>query len=130
MSYKQTHCVDIFGLTTPRVQSYRLESQLSGISTQVDDLGRRSRQKEACRFDHARLDFDQYLLTRVAELRSRILAWLSQLQPNKKHSNISDKRMEDTGNWLFKHDQYQEWKVAKAKSGALWCFGDPGTGKT
>ena len=70
----------------------------------------------------------------VADDRSSILGWLSPLEPRLRHQDIQDNRVEDVGEWLLQSEEYRNW-YAGSGGGApdntvLFCYGDPGVGKT
>ena len=70
----------------------------------------------------------------VADDQSDILSWLSPLEPRLRHQDIQERRVENVGEWLLKTKEFRDWC---ARSGAresddavLFCYGDPGVGKT
>ncbi|KAF8462619.1 hypothetical protein BDZ91DRAFT_645314, partial [Kalaharituber pfeilii] len=63
----------------------------------------------------------------------KLLAWLSPLEPQKRHQDIKNSRLENTGKWILQSDQFQEWIKGQSKSESnqvLGCYGEPGVGKT
>ena len=70
----------------------------------------------------------------VADEKNEILAWLSPLQPRRRHEDIRTRRIDEVGDWLLQTEEYRNWcvgtHVAKYDSQALFCYGDPGVGKT
>ena len=69
-----------------------------------------------------------------ADERAEILAWLSTLDPQIRHQDIREHRVEHVGDWLLRSEEYQNW-VGGIYDGehinsALFCYGDPGVGKT
>jgi len=70
----------------------------------------------------------------VADDRSSILAWLSPLEPRLRHQDIQENRVEDVGEWLLKTEEYRNWYAGSegsaSDSAVLFCYGDPGVGKT
>ena len=66
--------------------------------------------------------------------RAEILAWLSPLEPQIRHSDIRAHRVKDVGDWLFQTEEYQNWFDGiwggEPDNSALFCYGDPGAGKT
>ena len=66
--------------------------------------------------------------------RSKILTWLSLLEPQIRHNNIRDHRVKDVGDWLLQTEEYRNWFDSIHGGGpgnsALFCYGDPGVGKT
>jgi len=70
----------------------------------------------------------------VAEEKSRILAWLSPLDPWNWHEDIRARRVDGVGDWLFQTDEYRKWfdgrSGCESDGSALFCHGGPGVGKT
>ena len=70
----------------------------------------------------------------VAEERSEILAWLSPLQPQRRHYDIRTRRVGKVGDWLLQTEEYRNWfggiRESNSDGSALFCYGDPGVGKT
>jgi len=70
----------------------------------------------------------------VADEKSAILAWLSPLEPQRRHEDIRIRRIDEVGDWLLHTEEYRNWfggiGVAKPGSPALFCYGCPGVGKT
>ena len=70
----------------------------------------------------------------VADKRSQILAWLSPLDPRRRHHDIRTRRVKEVGDWLLQTEEYQKWFDSigggKYDGSALFCYGGPGVGKT
>ena len=70
----------------------------------------------------------------VADEKSEILAWLSPLQPQRRHEDIRTRRVDEVGNWLLKTQEYRNWvdgiRGGESDGSALFCYGGPGVGKT
>ena len=70
----------------------------------------------------------------VADNRYNILAWLSSLDPKLRHQDIQDRRVENVGEWFFKTHQFISWYEgsggSESDNAILFCYGDPGVGKT
>jgi len=70
----------------------------------------------------------------VADDRSNLLAWLSPLNPKLRHQDIRNRRVEDVGEWVFQAEEFRSWYAGSGGSesdkAALFCYGDPGVGKT
>jgi len=66
--------------------------------------------------------------------RDRILAWLSPLEPRIRHEDIRAQRVDHVGDWLLRTAEYQNWfdgiRREELDSSVLFCYGDPGVGKT
>ena len=63
-----------------------------------------------------------------------ILAWLSPLDPKLRHPDIRDRRVENVGEWLLQTEEFRSWyagsEEGESDNAVLFCFGDPGAGKT
>ena len=70
----------------------------------------------------------------VANSKSQILAWLSPLEPNIRHHDIRDRRVEGVGEWLLQTEKFKSWCAGsgggESDKAVLFCYGDPGAGKT
>ena len=70
----------------------------------------------------------------IVDERSQILAWLSPLEPNIRHHDVRDRRVEGVGEWLLQTEQFRSWctgsEGGESGRGILFCYGDPGVGKT
>jgi len=66
--------------------------------------------------------------------RSKILAWLSPLEPHIRHEDIRTSRADNVGEWLLQTGEFQRWCNGTQDGGrsreVLFCCGDPGVGKT
>ena len=66
--------------------------------------------------------------------RPNILAWLSPLDPKSRHQDIQDRRVENIGEWLLQTGEFRSWHAcsgrSESKNEVLFCYGDPGVGKT
>ncbi|KAK6356022.1 hypothetical protein TWF718_000395 [Orbilia javanica] len=58
----------------------------------------------------------------------KILKWLTPIEYNLQHHDITQKRRSGTGQWLLESDQYHEWFQNRKR--ILFCKGIPGGGKT
>ncbi|KAK6338530.1 hypothetical protein TWF730_002593 [Orbilia blumenaviensis] len=58
----------------------------------------------------------------------KILKWLTSVEYNRQHHDITQKRRSGTGQWLLDSDQYHEWFQNRKR--ILFCKGIPGGGKT
>ena len=69
-----------------------------------------------------------------ADERVEILAWLSILDPWIRHRDIRDQRVKDVGDWLLGTGEYRSWfdsiRGRESDDSAIFCYGDPGVGKT
>ena len=70
----------------------------------------------------------------VADDRSNILSWLSPLEPRLRHQDIQERRVESIGEWLLQTEEFRNWctrsGVNESDDAVLFCYGDPGVGKT
>jgi len=70
----------------------------------------------------------------IADDRPNILAWLSQLDPRFRHQDIQSRRVESVGEWLLETEEFRSWYArsegGKPNNAVLFCYGDPGVGKT
>ena len=66
--------------------------------------------------------------------RSSVLAWLSPLDPNQRHQDTQDRRVENIGEWLLQTEEFRSWHASstadKFDNAVLFCYGDLGVGKT
>ena len=69
---------------------------------------------------------------RVTDERRQILEWLSPLAPQLKHRDVRRSQVEGVGDWLLQTDEFKNWNTSKDRvaSPVLFCYGDPGVGKT
>ena len=61
---------------------------------------------------------------------SKILAWLSPLEPHVRHQDICNQRVEGIGGWLLETKEFRDWYNGSEKGeldhASLFCYGDPG----
>ena len=66
--------------------------------------------------------------------RSQLLSWLSPLEPRLQHRDIQERRVNKIGEWLVQTEDFRKWSgLDEEGEGAkpiLFCYGDPGVGKT
>jgi len=64
----------------------------------------------------------------------KILAWLSPLEPQVRHQDICEQRVDSIGNWLLETKEFKSWFTGNQNGGsdqsALFCYGEPGVGKS
>ena len=69
-----------------------------------------------------------------ADDRQNILCWLSPLDPKLKHQDVQARRVENVGEWLLQTEEFRNWGAgsggAEPDNTVLFCYGDPGVGKT
>ena len=77
--------------------------------------------------------FNTIIFTAADEV-SQILAWLSPLDPHVRHQDICSQRVDSIGDWLLETKEFRDWYNGNEKEGsehaALFCYGDPGVGKS
>ncbi|KIW20768.1 hypothetical protein PV08_01346 [Exophiala spinifera] len=61
--------------------------------------------------------------------RRKLSEWLSPLIPYARHYENQKQRVNGTGKWLLEDSLFLEWSTATSPS-VLFCYGDPGAGKT
>ena len=70
----------------------------------------------------------------MADERSEILAWLSPLEPQRRHHDIRTRRVDEVGNWLLQTEEYRNWFDGihgdESNGAVLFGYGGPGVGKT
>jgi len=66
--------------------------------------------------------------------RPDILTWLSPLEPRLRHEDIRERRARNVGEWVLQAEEFKNWYAGSGRSesdtGVLFCYGDPGVGKT
>jgi len=68
----------------------------------------------------------------IANQNPEIMKWLSPLDPGRRHHDVCTDRLDGVGNWLLETNEFREWKSGEggADKGVLFCYGNPGVGKT
>ena len=68
----------------------------------------------------------------IADEDPEIMKWLSPLDPRGRHQDVRTDRLDGVGNWLLKTNEFREWRSGEggADKAILFCYGDPGVGKT
>jgi len=68
--------------------------------------------------------------------RSQLLAWLSPLEPSLRHRDVRERRVDNIGEWVMQTDEFKRWCGGSGEgenggdNAVLFCYGDPGVGKT
>jgi len=71
-----------------------------------------------------------------ADDRSQLLAWLSPLEPSLRHRDVRERRVNNVGEWVMQTEEFRRWcgrsegGDAGGDTAVLFCYGDPGVGKT
>ena len=65
---------------------------------------------------------------------NQIKQWLSLLEPQHRHQSVQADRVNGVGGWLLERNEFLEWSGTGSggipESAVLFCYGDPGVGKT
>jgi len=65
---------------------------------------------------------------------SKILAWLSPLEPGARHRDIGAQRLDSIGSWLLETQEFRHWHGGNREDGSkhrtIFCHGNPGAGKS
>ena len=68
----------------------------------------------------------------IDEESFRIQAWLSPLEPDIRHRDISNRRLDGIGDWVLQRNEFESW--CQSQGGlldpTLLCYGGQGVGKT
>lgn len=67
---------------------------------------------------------------RQEERRHKLSEWLSPIVPSARHFENQKQRAEQTGRWLLEDVVFHAWLSLDAPQRTLFCYGDPGAGKT
>ena len=61
-----------------------------------------------------------------------IQAWLSPLEPHRRHRDVSNRRFDGVGDWVLQKSEFDSWCASQDGSGdpTLLCYGGQGVGKT
>jgi len=74
------------------------------------------------------------ITTFIADDEPKILAWLSPLEPQVRHQDICEQRVDSVGDWLLETKEFRSWYSSNENGGsdhaALFCYGEPGVGKS
>ena len=71
-------------------------------------------------------------VNRTDDEDNQIKQWLSPLEPQHRHQNVQADRVNGVGGWLLERNEFREWSGSggKRERAVLFCYGDPGVGKT
>lgn len=67
----------------------------------------------------------QLIMNTSSIRKGPILAWLSNLEPEKDHDRIYSKRHENTGQWFLDSAEVGKW-IGGPEMSLLWCYGNRG----
>ena len=70
--------------------------------------------------------------TTIPDGRKQVLQWLSPLETHRRHQHLRGNRLKGLGQWIFRTNEFQDWNTWEDESphSVLFCYGDPGAGKT
>ena len=77
--------------------------------------------------------FNTKITREFVSSRYPVLEWLSTLDPHERHWAISINRVAGVGDWLLSANQFTQWRSRDLEGTSmpvLFCYGDPGAGKT
>ncbi|KAF7293972.1 NACHT domain protein [Mycena kentingensis (nom. inval.)] len=78
---------------------------------------------------HGLHQLDQKMITLVDNLtKNRLEEWLKPAKVDESRYNAINKRHDQTGTWLLRSEEYQQWLQSPPL--VLWIYGPSGTGKT
>ena len=68
----------------------------------------------------------------VGEEPSRIEAWLSPLDFDRRHRDVSNRRLDGVGDWVLRRNEFESWHRGRdgSRDPTLLCYGSQGVGKT
>ena len=68
----------------------------------------------------------------IDEESLQIQAWLSPLEPRKRHQDVRNRRLDGVGDWVLQRDEFKSWCGGQDSSQdpTLRCYGGQGVGKT
>jgi len=68
----------------------------------------------------------------IADENPEIMQWLSPLDPRKRHQDVRTDRFDSVGSLFLESREFREWRSGEggADKGVLFCYGNPGVGKT
>jgi len=70
--------------------------------------------------------------TEIDDEWDQILQWLSPLEPQQRHRGVRVDRLDGVGNWVLETNEFRKWRDAEdgCVEPVLFCYGNPGVGKT
>ena len=71
-------------------------------------------------------------VNKIDDEDNQIKQWLSPLEPRHRHQSVQGNRLNGVGSWLLERSDFREWSgsLGVPNQAALFCYGDPGVGKT
>ena len=75
---------------------------------------------------------DSFNVWNNSDDKRQILEWLSPLAPRERHQAVRERRVDGVGERLLQTKQFEKWHTSEdqAVHPVLFCYGDPGVGKT
>ncbi|KAH0603494.1 uncharacterized protein H6S33_007816 [Morchella sextelata] len=117
----------LFDLATGELQ----QSQLKKIENNVQHLVQAAQGSHGSKNTEDQIIQCALLCARTNKPnREVIINWLYSEAFDKRHTEISGRRQPNTGEWILKEPEVQDWENGKSKSRLLWGYGIPGAGKT
>ena len=71
-------------------------------------------------------------ITEIDDEGHQILRWLSPLEPQQRHQGVRADRLDGVGNWVLETSEFRKWRDVEdgLVEQVLFCYGNPGVGKT
>jgi len=68
----------------------------------------------------------------IDEESLQIQAWLSPLEPHKRHQDVRNRRLDGVGEWVLRRSEFESWRKGRdcSVNPTLLCYGGQGVGKT
>ena len=68
----------------------------------------------------------------IEEESLKIQQWLSPLEPNKRHRDVRDSRLDGVGEWVLRRSEFESWckSLDGSANRTMLCYGGQGVGKT
>jgi len=125
-----------FSSAPPRTSSANLLQTLFSFYNSSNRVRKMSQytSNDSTNFSHNTNSFNVWNSYTVADDWSRLLAWLSPLDPSLRHCDIQERRVRDIGGRLLQTVEFRRWCCFSGEGegdrAVLFCYGDPGAGKT
>ncbi|KAG0633513.1 hypothetical protein HOY80DRAFT_1104932 [Tuber brumale] len=68
----------------------------------------------------------------MADENSEVMGWLPPLDPQRRHQDVRTDRFDSVGSGYLESSEFREWRSGEggADKAVLFCYGNPGVGKT
>jgi len=73
--------------------------------------------------------YNNVITVAAADDEPQIMGWLSPLEPQVRHQDICDQRVDGIGGWLLETKEFISWYEGSSRA-VLCCYGNPGAGKS